>query len=196
MGAIKALPKDVRAIASMINEHGAFLIEDGHEPANVLSLVNMQLQRLIDGNIGKCMNPNCTKTFTMEDFLNKNPLIMTCSGECTIVATRLSAEKIAATLRTEIPEIAKRIIGTRKSMASSAVRQGDVADHAQLHHDDANERLLLSKQLRLGNLTEVILAINAGKFTLECSNKKCDEEIPISALISSPEIHYCLACKR
>jgi|GEM_PF-5367952 len=206
MKVIRASGSDIKAIARMINEQGAVLIEDGLEPVNVLSLVNLQLQRLIDGTISKCLNPNCTEIFHAIDFIGSigdgseenpsvkgNPLMMTCCDECALEAVSVAAESIVATLRLEIPALEKKIRGTRLALASSAVREGDVVDRSQLHNDDANERIVQAKKLRLANLLEVM---QTNSFSLQCKNKHCDEDIPLSVLMNSPESGFCLACKR
>lgn len=195
MKIIRASSADIKGIARMINERGALLIEDGLEPVNILSLVNLQLQRLIDGTMDKCMNSNCSRVLTVEDFFN-NPLVMTCCEECTKEAARNAAETIIEQLRLEIPKLGERVRETKLSLASSAVRQGDVIDQSQSQNDDIDEKILQTKKMRLENLLDVMIAINHGEFSTECKNKHCGEEIPIISLINSPEIGYCLACRK
>ncbi|KKP92704.1 MAG: hypothetical protein UR99_C0066G0008 [Candidatus Moranbacteria bacterium GW2011_GWD2_36_12] len=195
MRIIRASSADIKGIARMINEQGARLIEEDLEPINVLSLVNLQLQRLIDGTIHSCMNESCVRTFTFHDFI-KNPLIMTCSEDCLAETTRIAGERIISTLRLEIPELEKRVRDMKISMSSLAVRQGDIADKAHAQGDDISEKILRTKKARLNNLIETMFAINKGTFSIACKNDACEEDIPISALINSPEIGYCLACRR
>lgn len=195
MRIIRASSADIKGIARMINEQGARLIEEDFEPINVLSLVNLQLQRLIDGTIHLCMNDSCTTTFTFHDFM-KNPLIMTCSENCVAETTRKAAERIISTLHLEIPTLENNVRSTKINMSSSAVMQGDIVDKAHAQGDDISEKILRTKKMRLKNLMETIFEINKGTFSIACKNDACEEDIPLSALINSPEIRHCLACRR
>ena len=121
---------------------------------------------------------------------------MTCSEDCLAETTRIAGERIISTLRLEIPELEKRVRDMKISMSSLAVRQGDIADKAHAQGDDISEKILRTKKARLNNLIETMFAINKGTFSIACKNDACEEDIPISALINSPEIGYCLACRR
>lgn len=186
---VRASSSDVKAIARMINERGAELIDDGAEADNILTLVNVQLERLITGEINFCLG--CGSLITMENLL-ENPLGMTCCQECVEKAVRNAANTIVNNLRIEIADLSDVVRMARLQNASSAVKKGDAADRSIAQAPDISESRLKSKKLRLDLLTKVM----AQSFSMNCCKKDCEEEIPIPARLNSPEILFCRACQR
>ena len=196
MRIVEASPSNVQALARIINEEGNRLVEEEElNRLNVLTMVNFQLLRLFDGSINRCINPSCNKVFTVDDIIQKNPLMMACCKECAIESVRISTQAIMDNLRIDIPRLEKDFKKEVLTLSSSAVRKGDEADKAQAQGGVISEQLLRKSNVQLGHLTEVMVAIQSGCFSLECASRDCDEEIPLPVRLSSPEKGYCVACQ-
>jgi RNA polymerase-binding transcription factor DksA len=119
---------------------------------------------------------------------------MACCEECAIESISISTQAIMDNLRIDIPEIEKRLKEEKILLSSSAVYKGDEVDKSQAQVGSISQLLLTEKRAHLGHLTQVMVAIQSGSFSLDCASRDCEEEIPLSARLSSPESGYCVAC--
>lgn len=192
--ALTVATSDKQSIAIMITEEGKRLIEEGDCELNVVTAVNFQLLRLIDGTISQCLNPACEKTIPFLAHYD-NLLTFTCCQECAEKAILFAANSQITHIREEICFLETRVRESIRDNSLTAVKKGDLADRANMQIGDISSEILRNKRGRLQNLQHVVTALTNNVLSMECATKSCEEEIPLPAQLQSPEIRFCPSCQ-